>query len=69
MGSALALAIQALQALVTLLPLGEQLATQYNTLVTKLQGMQKSGADPTADDWAMLDAAVSALEAQLQSKN
>jgi len=65
---ALGLAIQALQSLLTLLPLGQQLATEYSGIVTSLKAMQAEKRDPTDAEWAALDAAVSALEAQLQAK-
>lgn len=66
--NALALAIQALQSLVTLIPVGQELATMYQGIVTKLQSLEASGADPSQADWDALDAAVAALEAQLQAK-
>jgi len=65
--NALALAIQALQSLLTLLPLGQQLAGMYQGIVANLKDMHASGRDPTPEEWAALDAAVKALEAQLQA--
>ena len=64
---ALALAIQALQALVTLLPLGEQLKTQYDQIIANLQQMQAENRDPTPAEWKALDDARAALQAQLNA--
>lgn len=65
--TALALAIQALQSLVALIPVGQELKTMWDGVVSQLQQMQAENRDPTQEEWDVLNAAVRALEQQLQS--
>lgn len=67
--NALALAIQALQSLITLIPLGQELKAMYDGIVSSLQSMQASGRDPTDAEWEALNTAVRALEAQLAANS
>jgi hypothetical protein len=64
---ALAIAIQALQALVTLVPLGQQLKAQYDQIVASLQQMQAENRDPTQAEWDAVHKARADLEAQLNA--
>jgi hypothetical protein len=64
---ALLMAIQALQALITVIPLGEQLKTQYDQIVANLQQMQAENRDPTQAEWDAVHKARADLEAQLNA--
>ncbi len=66
--NALALAIQALQSLITLIPLGQELKAMYDGIVSSLQIMHAENRDPTDQEWENLNTAVRALEVQLASK-
>lgn len=65
--AALGYAIQALQLFVTVVPMAEELKTQYDAIIANLQKMQAENRDPTPEEWQAVHDARKALEAQLNS--
>ena len=65
--TALALAIQVLEALPSLVTAGEQVLALIENTVSSLKVMQAANRDPTDAEWAALDAQVKALLGQLKA--
>jgi hypothetical protein len=64
---ALAIAIQALQALIQVASLAPAIKAQYDGIVASLQQMQSENRDPTEAEWQAVHDARAALEAQLNA--
>jgi len=63
--TAIAYALQLLQAIPTLLAAGRDVAAMIEQGSTALKAMQAEGRDPTPEEWDALNATIAALRAEL----
>jgi hypothetical protein len=63
--NALALAIQLLQSIVSVVPLAQEVKAIYDGWIGKLQTYADNGTDPTPEDWDALNADLDAAGAKL----
>ena len=67
MGTALALAIQALEVLPTLITASAEALGFIDNTTAALKAMQLENRDPTEAEWTALDAQIATLRAQLDA--